>query len=135
MLSEILAADLDDICQDSILGKLKERERLGSTGLGAGIAIPHCRITGLSQARLAFITLDNAINFDAVDNKPVDMLFCLVVPEACTDTHLQILAYLANMLSDQSTCSDLRHCTDEIALYQYITSWSPLNRTSVAVGL
>lgn len=135
LLSSVLATGLEDICQDSILGKLKERERLGSTGLGAGIAIPHCRVKGLEQARLAFITLDSAIDFDAVDDKPVDMLFCLLVPEDCNETHLQILAYLANMLSDKAVCHELRHCTDEIALYQYITHWSPLTTTSSAVGL
>lgn len=135
VLSSILSSGLEDVCQDSILGKLKERERLGSTGLGAGIAIPHCRVKDLVQARLAFITLDTPIDYDAVDNKPVDMLFCLVVPENCNDTHLQILAYLANMLSDKSVCHELRHCTDEIALYQYITHWTPLSNNSTAVGL
>ena len=127
LLSELIANNADDIHQDNILSKLKERERLGSTGLGAGIAIPHCRVNGLSHAKLAFISLQDGIDFESIDNKNVDMMFCLVVPETCTEKHLQILAFLANMLSDHTTCQSLRHCTDEISLYQLICNWSPLD--------
>lgn len=133
-LSEMLANGLDDISQDNILSKLKERERLGSTGLGAGIAIPHCRVSGLEQAKLAFMSLQDPIDFDAIDQKPVDMMFCLVVPEDCTDKHLQILAFLANMLSNPDMCHTLRHCTDEMRLFQLICDWSPLDQTSAAAS-
>ncbi len=134
LLSEVLAEDGVELNQDVILSKLKERERLGSTGLGAGIAIPHCRVQNLQQAKLAFISLQDSIDFDAIDQKGVDMIFCLLVPEACTDQHLQILAFLANMLSNADVCQTLRHCTDEMALYQQICNWSPLDHSSEAAA-
>ncbi len=120
LLSEILSSEEEELNQDVILSKLKERERLGSTALGAGIAIPHCRVAGLSQAKLAFISLNEAIDYDAADKQAIDLLFCLLVPEDCTTDHLQILAMLAGMLKEKANCKALRECTQADAVHQYI---------------
>ena len=83
----------------AIAASLSAREKLGSTGLGQGIAIPHGRIKGLKQARGAFVRLRQAVAFDAPDGKPVSQVFVLLVPEQATDLHLQLLSELAQMFS------------------------------------
>lgn len=81
---------------------LLERERLGSTGIGAGVALPHGRVKGLSAARGAFCTLSQALDYDAIDQKPVTMVFALLVPEESSDEHLRILAELAALFSNKA---------------------------------
>jgi PTS system nitrogen regulatory IIA component len=87
---------------------LLTRERLGSTGLGSGVAIPHGRLPNLLQAIGAFIRLKEPVNFDALDNEPVDLLFGLLVPAESTDEHLQMLSLLAEGFSDESLRHQLR---------------------------
>lgn len=101
LLAELLAKNQQGLTQSEIMESLLARERLGSTGLGHGVAIPHGRSKKLSQAIGAFVQLEEGIDFDALDNQPVDLLFVLLVPEQCTDEHLQILASLAKMLGDE----------------------------------
>ena len=103
LLAELLARNQQGLTQAEIIESLLARERLGSTGLGHGVAIPHGRIKRLNRAIGAFVQLENGIDFDAIDNQPVDLLFVLLVPEKCTDEHLQILAKLAEMLGDEGT--------------------------------
>src|SRR5512143_569941 len=86
----------------SVASSLSAREKLGSTGLGQGIAIPHGRIKGLPDARGAFIRLKTPVAFDAPDGKPVSQVFVLLVPEQATDLHLQLLSELAQMFSERS---------------------------------
>lgn len=105
----------------TVVTSLAAREKLGSTGLGQGIAIPHGRIKGLRGAVGAFLRLKTAIPFDAPDAKPVNLLFVLLVPEQATDLHLQILGELAQMFSDRSFRERLAGTQDAAQLHQLIT--------------
>ncbi len=89
------------IARSTVFDSLFAREKLGSTGLGQGIAIPHGRIEGLKEARGAFVRLTSPVPFDSPDGKPVSLLFVLLVPEHATEQHLQILAELAELFSDR----------------------------------
>lgn len=94
----------------TIFNKLLERERLGSTGLGQGFAVPHARLDDLEKAQACFIKLETAINYDAIDHKPVDLIFALFIPQASTEEHLQILATLAKIFSQATVAEKIRHC-------------------------
>jgi PTS system nitrogen regulatory IIA component len=96
--AELLAADQPTLVGDDIYNALLARERLGSTALGDGVAIPHCRLTGCASARAALITLDTPISFDAADGRDVDLFVALLVPESGHEEHLRILAGLAGLL-------------------------------------
>lgn len=123
LLSERLSGAAPELTQSEIFESLLARERLGSTGLGHGIAIPHGRLAGADHAIAAFLKLDQGIDYDAPDRKPVDLLFALVVPEACTDEHLQILASLAEMFGDEETVTRLRSCDDAATLLELFSRW------------
>lgn len=105
-----------------IFNRLIERERLGSTGLGHGVALPHARIGDRDDTIGAFIKLEQGVDFDSPDNEPADLLFALLVPEAHTDEHLQILASLAGMFSDNEFCASLRECKTSEQLYEKIVT-------------
>jgi len=123
-LSKQLAADLQRFTDSEIFDSLIGRERLGSTGLGKGVALPHGRMQGLEAPVAALLTLSQGIDYDAIDNQPVDLLFALLVPEESTDEHLKILAQLAEMFSNADFCSRLRNCTDSKACLDLITDWN-----------
>ena len=108
-----------------VFDSLFARERLGSTGLGQGVAIPHGRIKGLKEAVGAFVRLASPIAFDAPDGKPVDLVFFLLVPEQATERHLQILSELAQLFSDRELRERLATENDPSALHQTITAWQP----------
>lgn len=108
-----------------VFDSLFAREKLGSTGLGQGIAIPHGRIKGLTEAVAAFVRTRNPIPFDAPDGKPVAQIFVLLVPEQATDVHLQILSELAQMFSDRSFRDRLAATPDAEALHSLFSGWSP----------
>ena len=98
------------------------RERMGSTGIGNGIAIPHGKIEdGVSKAVGVFIQLETPIVFDSIDNQPVDLLFALLVPAEQTKTHLHILSLVAKRLADKNICRRLRLANNDIDLYKIIT--------------
>lgn len=99
------------IARSAVFDSLFAREKLGSTGLGRGIAIPHGRIKGLKEARGAFVRLTTPVPFDSPDGKPVTLLFVLLVPEQATEQHLQILSELAERFSDR-TCRDALHTAE-----------------------
>lgn len=107
-----------------VIGSLATREKLGSTGLGYGIAIPHGRIKGLREATGAFFRLKTPISFDAPDGQPVSMLFILLVPEQATDLHLQILGELAQMFSNRQLREKLQASSDPVETYRLLTTWS-----------
>ena len=108
-----------------IVGSLIARERLGSTALGEGIAIPHGRVRGLREAVGAFLRLNPALAFDAPDNRPVNLVFVLLVPDRATDLHLQILSDLAQMFSDRRLRSELTAVSDALSAQRLIASWEP----------
>lgn len=109
------------LARSTIFDSLFAREKLGSTGLGQGIAIPHGRIKGLKQAAGAFLRLANPVPFDSPDGRPVNLLFVLLVPEQATEEHLQILSELAQRFSERSFRDKLVAATDSaavVALFQ-----------------
>lgn len=123
-LSEMMAANDGSINQQDIFDSLISRERLGSTGLGHGVAIPHGRIKSGDKTVAAVMKLKEGIDYDAVDNQPVDLIFALLVPEHSTEEHLQLLAQLAEMLSDSDLVKHLRGAGDSKALYDTLQDWS-----------
>jgi len=106
-----------------ITDSLFARERLGSTGLGHGVAIPHGRIKGLKSPMAAVFQLDHPIGFDAPDEQPVALLIFLLVPEAATQKHLEILSEIAELLSDSALRERLKSCTDAVSLHAMIAGW------------
>ncbi len=106
-----------------ITDSLFARERLGSTGLGHGVAIPHGRIKGLKAPMAAVFQLQAPIGFDAPDDQAVRLLIFLLVPEAATQKHLEILSEIAELLSDSALRERLLASTDAAALHQLIASW------------
>lgn len=127
LLSALLAKAGGGLSEREIFESLLGRERLGSTGLGHGIAIPHGRVAGIEHATGAFLTLDSGIDFDSPDGEPVSMLFSLLVPEACSEDHLKILATLAEMFSDAELRNRLREQSTDQSLLDALLSWSPVN--------
>ena len=113
------------VARSLVFDSLFARERLGSTGLGQGVAIPHGRIKGLKDAVGAFVRVAQPVPFDAPDGKPVNLVFLLLVPEQATEQHLQILSELAQMLSDRELREKLATDTDASTLHQHITAWLP----------
>jgi len=97
--------------QEIVFDALLERERLGSTGLGRGIALPHARMAQITRAVGAFIHTTKGIDFDAIDGEPVDLAFAMLVPAEATDEHLQLLSRLASLFGDTPFCDQLRHCS------------------------
>jgi nitrogen PTS system EIIA component len=111
------------LTRQQVIDSLMTRERMGSTGLGQGIAIPHGRVKGLREAIGAFIRLASPVAFDAPDDRPVSLVFVLLVPERATDLHLQILSNLAEMFSDRDLRAQLASATDAPAVQRLISGW------------
>lgn len=108
ILGGLLASDDPGLNAEGVFECLLGRERLGSTGLGHGVALPHARMKEVTEAVGAFVRLREGVGFDAIDDKPVDLAFALLVPESATEVHLQLLAQLASMFSDPRLREDLR---------------------------
>ena len=120
-LSELLATASDQSSMD-IFDKLIERERLGSTGLGQGIALPHGRLGQGDDIVAAFIKLPEAISFDSADGQPVDLLFALLVPEEKNNEHLQTLASIARFFQDKDNQQLIRDTNSSEEIYQKFCS-------------
>lgn len=108
LISEELSRNSDNLGQREIFESLCARERLGSTGLGKGVAIPHGRVKGISHVEVSFLRLKKPVSFDSVDGQPVDLLFALAVPDSCAEDHLQLLAQIAELFSDKDMLEELR---------------------------
>lgn len=117
-IAHFICEDVTAIDHNSLFDSLIERERLGSTGLGKGIAIPHCRIKNCSSVIGALITLEEAVDFDSIDNENVDLVFVLLVPEQAHQEHLSVLAKLAELFSQDDLCARLRNSGNSDTLYQ-----------------
>jgi len=98
-----------------IFERLLERERLGSTGLGEGVALPHARMPGITESRASFLRLSEPVDFDSIDGEPVDLVYALLVPENATEEHLKLLAELARLFHDPALRKQLRHADAEQA--------------------
>ena len=113
------------IARSTVSENLFARERLGSTGLGHGVAVPHGRIKGLKNPIAAFVRLQEAIPFVSPDGQAVSLLIFLLMPDNVTQQHLEILSEIAEMLSDDEFRSNLQIEADANLVYQHITSWEP----------
>ena len=123
LLSELLAGSSPGLSQQEIFDTLLNREKLGSTGLGKGVAIPHGRMATLEQPVCAFIKLATPVDFDASDGQPVDLVFTLLVPEDSTEEHLQVLSTIAEIFSNTGICSVLRACETGGCLLEQLYQW------------
>lgn len=119
----LLFENLHGLSRTLITDSLFARERLGSTGLGHGVAIPHGRIKGLKSPMAAVFQLEQPIGFEAPDEQPVGLLIFLLVPEAATQKHLEILSEIAELLSDTPLREKIKTTGDAVALHQLIANW------------
>jgi PTS system nitrogen regulatory IIA component len=126
------AAALTELPERRIFETLMERERLGSTGVGQGIAIPHGRRAGLKRIVGLFARLETPVAYDAVDNQPVDLVFLLLAPESAGADHLKALARVSRLLRNQAVCEKLRAATKAEALYAILTEPSTGVNTQAA---
>lgn len=118
ILANTIARDAPGINADELFRRLVARERLGSTGIGFGIAIPHCRLPNCEKATGALITLKQPIDFDAIDSQPVDILFAILVPEDAHREHLNTLSSLAQSFNEATFRQRLRDADDDDGLYR-----------------
>jgi len=121
----LLFESLHGLSRALVTDSLFARERLGSTGLGHGVAIPHGRIKGLKAPMAAVFQLDQAIGFDAPDEQAVKLLIFLLVPEAATQKHLEILSEIAEILSNASTRDNMISSATASSLHNLISKWLP----------
>ncbi len=119
----LLFENLHGLSRALVTDSLFSRERLGSTGLGHGVAIPHGRIKGLKAPLAAVFQLANPIGFDAPDDQAVSLLIFLLVPEAATQKHLEILSEIAELLSDAALRTQITGCGDAVQLHGLISGW------------
>ena len=124
-----LASNVYGIDSTIAVAALLERESLGPTGVGHGVALPHARIEGLDRVSAAFLRLDKPMDFDAVDRQQVDLAMCLFAPVDCGVAHLKALALVSRTLRDPAICAKLRANDDSTTLYAILTEQ---NRTQAA---
>ena len=136
-LAEQLSASTPDTDQASaevnaldIFQLLTEREKLGSTSMGHGVALPHTRTNLTNHAIGAFLTLDKGIDFDSPDDQKTDLIFALMVPEHYTDEHLKILAHLATLFSDENFCTAIRNTADQAKIHDHLINWQITSQAS-----
>lgn len=115
------AAAITGVPERTIFEVLLERERLGTTGVGQGIAIPHGKLKELKRLYGVFARLDQPIDFDSIDDEPVDLVFLLLAPESAGADHLKALARVSRLLRDQSVCAKLRGADNASAMYALLT--------------
>lgn len=123
-IARLISEDQPALPYPDVFTQLIARERLGSTGLGKGIAIPHCRISNCPRPLGTLLTLEEPIDFEAPDGEPVDLLFVLLVPEEAQQAHLDILAHVAGLFSQATFCEALRRAEDTQGLFDTATSWT-----------
>lgn len=120
----IAATKISELSHQELLDGLMEREKMGSTGIGNGIAIPHGRLKDSTQVIAVLITTEEPINFDAIDNRPVDIYIGLFVPENCCEEHLSTLQSIAQIFSDKANSKKIRKCSSDDELYQLVSSFA-----------
>lgn len=125
VLSTLISSNEDTISANDVFDSLIARERLGGTGVGYGVAIPHGRLKNSKQTLGAFVKLKTGIDFDSADHQPVDLLFALLVPEESTEEHLQALAKLAAMFSDDNFREKLRDTSTKDEVHKLLLEWQP----------
>ena len=116
-----LAAQVHNLDAETVVRALQDREALGPTGVGHGVALPHARLAGLEKVKAIFIRLEKPVDFGAVDRQPVDLFFCLFAPEDAGVEHLKALALISRTMRDAGICAKLRANTEQDTLYTIIT--------------
>lgn len=116
-LAERLSVSLSGVTDIELFDQLIAREKLGSTGIGSGVAVPHCRLAGLTKPIAALTKLPSGIDFDAIDQAPVDLIFALIVPEEATDEHLELLAAIVEKVNNPDNLRKLKNSKTAQALY------------------
>ncbi|PIE43208.1 MAG: PTS IIA-like nitrogen-regulatory protein PtsN [Gammaproteobacteria bacterium] len=119
-ISSYIAQQYPELDESMIFNNLLSRERLGSTGIGQGIAIPHCRLEDSDKVIGALLILDEKVPFDAIDDEPVDILFVLVVPKEATSQHLELLSQVAEKFNQTDFCKKLRACKNNGELFNTV---------------
>ncbi|MDB2649557.1 PTS IIA-like nitrogen regulatory protein PtsN [Porticoccaceae bacterium] len=121
-LSQLLAEHLNggNELSEGLFDNFVAREKLGSTGLGKGVAIPHCRTSGVKKIHGCLVKLTHPVDFDAIDDQPVDLIFALVVPEEKNDEHLSTLARIASIMQNDDHRQRLRNCSEDAILYNTV---------------
>ena len=122
LVSKALVQNDESLDAREVFESLCARERLGSTGLGNGVAIPHGRVVSSSGVQAVFVRLSKPLSFDSIDGQPVDLLFALAVPEKCTSDHLKLLAQIAERFSDLELLEKLRGAEDANELIHLLSS-------------
>ena len=125
-----LSANVHDLDHETIVRALQERETLGPTGVGHGVALPHARLAGLNEVKAVFIRLEKPIDFNAVDRQPVDLFFCLLAPENAGVEHLKALALVSRTMRDASICAKLRANNDPETLHAIIAETQRVNQAA-----
>lgn len=120
--SKFIAQQIPSLDGDEVFTRLVAREKLGSTGIGQGVALPHCRISHCDQPVGTLIKLRDRIDFDALDGQPVDLMFMLLVPEDASEMHLQTLAMLAERFADEGLRRALRKADTPQLMYEILTA-------------
>jgi PTS system nitrogen regulatory IIA component len=115
------ASTMTGIADKRIYEALAERERLGTTGIGTGVAIPHCRLPELTRLYGSFVRLEKPVPYEAIDDQPVDLIFLLLAPLDAGAEHLKALARVSRLLRDKATCEKLRGANSADALYALLT--------------
>lgn len=124
-----LSGDIHNLSVDRVFSALQEREVLGATGMGKGIAVPHARISDVSRVTGFFIRLETPVDFDAIDRQPVDLVFALLAPEDAGSDHLKALARVSRTLRDETVCRKLRSTDETAALFAILTE-SPTSQAA-----
>lgn len=126
-LAALLASNTANLDSKSVFLQLLERERLGNTGLGMGIALPHARMAGVAGPIGALIQLKTGVAFEAVDESPVDLVFGLLVPVDAREEHLQLLARIAGLFSQPHFCMELRNARSPDQMLRLMEGWETLS--------
>ncbi len=121
-IAELAHQHMPELAESTVFEALMAREKLGSTGIGGGIAIPHGKLKGVTSPVLVFVVSQDAIQFDAIDNQAVDIFCAILIPENQCQTHLTTLAGIARLLSQKEITRKIRHAASDQALYQLLLS-------------
>ena len=118
-LAQFISKNLDGDTDraEALFQSMVARERLGSTGIGKGVAVPHCRVNGLNRVYGCLIKLNFSVDYDSIDNQPVDLIFALIVPDVQNDDHEKTLAYVTKVLQRANSREKLRACRNNQQLY------------------
>ncbi|MBT8145520.1 MAG: PTS IIA-like nitrogen regulatory protein PtsN [Gammaproteobacteria bacterium] len=122
-ISESIEENVGYLDANTVFDALMAREQLGSTGLGNGIAIPHCKVPECKEILGCIVTLEEPIDFDSIDSKPVDLIFVLIVPDEQSDAHVQTLSQVAQLFNDESFCFILRNTHDGDDIYNVVVTY------------